>query len=146
MYKFGSKSKEKLDTCHSDLQKICNEVIKYFDFSILEGERTLEQQQIYFKEGKSKLDGINKKSKHQSSPSMAVDIMPYKENTNAFSGKELDTRRFYFMMGVVKMCAIKLLEDGEITHKLRFGLDWDGDDVFDDQNFHDMPHMELVKL
>lgn len=144
-YTFGTKSIAKLNTCHPDIQKILHELIKVYDVTVLEGERTLEKQQEYFAKGMSKLDGITKRSKHQSSPSMAVDIMPYKEGTNAFSGKELDDRRFYYMMGMVNVIAKQLKDAGEITHSVRFGLDWDGDDVFSDQNFHDLPHFELTK-
>lgn len=143
-YSFGERSLENFKTLHPDLQKILAELIMIYDFSIIEGHRTLETQQQYFKDGKSKLDGINQKSKHQSLPSMAADIMPYKKGTNAFSGDELDSRRFYMMMGMVKAIAHKLLIKGEITHRVRFGLDWDGDDTFKDQTFHDLPHVELV--
>jgi peptidoglycan L-alanyl-D-glutamate endopeptidase CwlK len=144
MYKFGNRSKENLKTLHQDLQLILNEVIKYYDFSIIEGHRTLETQQKYFSEGKSKLDGITKKSKHQYYPSRAVDIMPYKKGTNAFSGNEYDERRFYTLMGMIKLCASQLKDKGLITHSVRFGLDWDGDDTYRDQTFHDLPHFELV--
>lgn len=145
MYKFGQRSLSNLSGCHEDIQTILNELIKYYDFSVIEGHRTLEIQQKYFSEGKSKLDGVKKKSKHQEYPSMAVDIMPYKKLTNAFSGKELDNRRFYLMMGMVKAISLKLYEDGKISHKVRFGLDWDSDNTFTDQTFHDLPHFELIK-
>jgi hypothetical protein len=153
MYKFGKKSQKQLNTLHIDLQLILEEVIKIYDFSILEGIRTTKRQQKLFKAGRSKLDGINKKSKHQGKKdkdgnivSFAVDIMPYKKGTNAFSGKKKDAARFYFLMGMVKMIANKLLEEGKISHTVRFGLDWDSDDVFTDQNFDDLPHMELKKI
>ena len=145
MYSFSDKSRDKLSTCHKDIQKILRELIKYYDFSVIDGHRSKETQMRYFAEGKSTLDGVTKKSKHQSFPSMAVDIMPYKKGTNAFSGDELDNRRFYIMMGMVKAIADRLLKDGTITHKVRFGLDWDGDDTFKDQTFHDLPHFELIK-
>lgn len=145
MYSFSSKSAEKLQTCHEDIQLILKELIKIYDFSVLEGHRSLETQEKYFRDGKSKLDGTIRKSKHQSYPSMAVDIMPYKKGSNAFSGDELDDRRFYFMMGMVKVIAEKLLDEGKISHKVRFGLDWDGDETYRDQNFHDLPHIELIE-
>jgi len=141
---FSKTSQEKLLTCHKDIQTILNELIKVYDFSILEGHRSLQTQQEYFKAGKSKNDGILKPSKHQSIPSMAVDIMPFAKDTNAFSGKTLDNARFYFMMGMVQAITIRLLLEGKITHNVRFGLDWDSDKIFDDQDFHDLPHFELV--
>jgi peptidoglycan L-alanyl-D-glutamate endopeptidase CwlK len=144
MYKFGEKSQARFDTLHEDLQKILNEALKIYDFSIIEGHRTLEIQQSYFDRGLSKLDGINNKSKHQSYPSMAVDIMPYKKGTNAFSGQEKDNRRFYFLMGIISAITERLYQEKEITHKVRFGIDWDMDDIYTDQSFDDMPHIELI--
>ena len=148
MYNFGKSSREHLDTCHEDIQYILNKLIQIYDFSVLEGLRSTERQQELFNDEKSQLDGINKKSKHQSDigVSMAVDIMPWKKGTNAFSGEVKDASRFYYMMGMVRSIAEEALESGMIKHGVRFGLDWDSDDVFDDQNFDDLPHFELVKL
>ena len=147
MPSFSERSMARLDTCHPDIRLIMLELVKTYDCSILEGLRTTEKQQEYFIAGKSKLDGIYKKSKHQDDGtglSRAIDVMPYKKGTNAFSGEEKDFRRFYFMAGMIRAISAKLLEEGKITHKVRFGLDWDSDDVFDDQNFDDMPHFELI--
>lgn len=143
MAKFGKVSSERLNTCHVDLVLICTEVIKYIDFSVLEGTRTLEQQQKYFNEGKSKLDGVNQKSKHQSSPSFAIDIAPYPID---FKDKAKSKARFYLLAGYMFMCAETLFKDGLISHRLRWGGDWDSDKDFNDQSFDDLPHFELVKI
>jgi len=148
MYNFGRKSEAQLVTCHEDIQAILNVLIKFYDFSVLEGLRTEERQQMLFNEGRSKLDGIKKKSKHQDKGdgfSYAVDIMPYKKGSNAFSNNTKDNARFYMMMGMVKAISEDLYAQGAINHKVRFGLDWDGDDTFRDQSFDDLPHFELVK-
>ena len=148
-YRFGRRSRARLDTCHPDIIKIMEEVIKIYDFSVLEGLRTAEKQLEYFETGRSQLDGVNKLSKHQDHGdglSYAIDIMPYKKGSNAFSGKQKDKARFYYLGGVVKMAAYRLLEAGEITHTIRWGADWDSDDLFDDQNFDDLPHFELKKV
>lgn len=151
-YRFGKKSLRNLKTCHMDIQLILQEVIKYYDFSVISGIRSTQEQQELFKAGKSELDGVNKKSKHQGRKdtsnkivSFAVDIMPYKKGTNAFSKKKKDAARFYFMMGLVKATAVRLLQDGIISHKIRFGMDWNSNDIYTDQNFDDLPHFELVK-
>jgi len=150
-YTFGERSLKNLNTCHKDIHVILNELIKFYDFSVISGIRTTEEQQELFHLGRTKLDGVTQKSKHQGRPddegnivSFAVDIMPYKKSTNAFSGHEKDERRFYMMMGMVKAIADECFELGLITHKVRFGLDWDGDDTFRDQTFDDLPHFELV--
>lgn len=131
MPKVGEQSLKRLDTCDERIQKVLNEVIKHYDFMILEGTRTVEQQQQYYKEGKSKLDGINQKSKHQSYPSLAVDIAPYPIDWN-------DSKRFYYLAGLVIATA------NSMGIKLRWGGDWDSDGDFKDNNFNDLPHFELV--
>ncbi len=142
MYSFGSTSKKRLDTAHKDIQAICNEVIKHIDFSILEGTRTLEQQQEYYRDGKSKIDGVNRKSKHQSLPSLAVDVAPYPIEWKGDKSRA----RFYLLAGYFFMASEKLYEDGVIEHKLRWGGDWDSDKDFKDQSFDDLPHFELIKV
>ncbi len=143
MPRFGRTSQKRLDTCHEDLQKICNEVIKYFDFSILEGTRTLEQQQEYFRTGRSKLDGITKKSKHQSFPSHAVDVAPYPID---FAQASKAKARFYMLAGYFFEASKVLQERGEINHEIRWGGDWDSDKKFEDQSFDDLPHFELSRI
>lgn len=152
MYTFGKKSKLQLATCHKDIQLILNELINFYDFSVLEGLRTTERQHKLFMEGRSTLDGNIKRSKHQGREdedgeivSFAVDIMPWKKGTNAFSNNEKDNRRFYAMMGMVKAISKRLIKEGKIIHNIRFGLDWDGDDTYRDQTFDDLPHFELIK-
>ena len=54
--------------------------MKVSDCTILEGLRSTDRQQELYRQGKSKLDGLSKRSKHQPSPvhgmSMAVDVAP----------------------------------------------------------------------
>lgn len=143
-YSFGKTSQKRLDTCHEDLQKIMNELIKIYDVSVIEGTRSLETQQKYFAEGKSHLDGVTKLSKHQSYPSMAIDVIPYKKGHNAFSGEIDDIKRFCYMAGLIWMIASRLYKDGEISYRIRWGGDWNMNDIYTDQNFHDLPHFELI--
>jgi len=149
MYNFGNRSRARLNTCHPDMIKIMEEVIKVYDISVLEGLRTAEKQMEYFETGRSTLDGVKKLSKHQDHGdglSYAVDIMPYKKGSNAFSGKQKDLRRFYYLAGLVKMATAHLLAEGKISHTVRWGGDWNSNDLFDDQNFDDLPHFELKKV
>ena len=75
MPKFGNTSKRRLATCDEDLQELFQEVVKFFDCSILEGHRNEETQNKYFDEGKSQVKWPN--GKHNSSPSTALDAAPY---------------------------------------------------------------------
>ncbi len=90
MAKFSKASAAKLATCHPDLQKIFNDIIKTRDCTIICGARTLEDQQKAFKDGFSKIDGIKNKSKHQISEdqplSLAVDVLPYPIDWNDAKG------------------------------------------------------------
>lgn len=142
MFKFGKTSKKRLATCHIDIQLIMTEAIKItnVDFGIAEGERSVEKQQQYFKEGKSKIDGIKKKGKHNYTPSLAVDIYPYFNN-----GAKWDNEHLSYLSGIIHAVSEILLNDGKITHKVRWGGNWDMDGVIlIDQSFDDRPHFELV--
>lgn len=142
MYRFGTKSKAQLKTSHKDLQKIMNEAIKItdVDFGIAEGHRSIEKQMQYFEEGKSKLDGINNKSKHNYSPSMAVDIYAYVNNKASWDKEHLS-----YLAGIIHAISEMLFEQKITIHKLRWGGNWDRDGVIlDDQSFDDRPHFELI--
>ena len=128
MPKFSQSSLSKLSTCHLDLQWLFNEVIKYFDCTIICGRRTEADQNQAFAEGKSKLKYPN--SKHNKIPSLAIDVCPFPINWK-------DRDRFYFFGGFVKGIACQL------GINIRWGGDWDGDTDLADQNLYDLPHYEL---
>ncbi len=144
-YQFGKRSKEKLATCHKDLQLIAEESLKVsqVDFGVSEGHRTIEKQQEYFNSGKSKVDGIKIKGKHNYQPSLAFDIYAYVSGNPklAFSHTYLA-----YLGGVITAVAKRLLNEGKITHKVRWGYNWDSDgEIGTDQRFQDLPHFELKK-
>lgn len=128
MPSFGSASKERLDSCHPDIQTICYEVIKYYDFTVLEGYRTNKRQEELFHHGKSKLRAGE--SKHNKKPSIAVDLAPYPIDWD-------NAKRFYLLAGMMFQAAQGL------GVKLRWGGDWDGDWDHVDQSFNDLPHFEI---
>lgn len=75
MPNFSKQSSARLATCDLKLQDICNELIKLTDFVVLCGERNEADQNHAFDTGVSKVRFPD--SKHNSSPSQAVDIAPY---------------------------------------------------------------------
>lgn len=135
MYKLGEGSKKQLETCHPDIQKLINEVLKVMDIVVVEGHRGQIKQEEAFRTGRSKVQWPN--SKHNSSPSMAVDIAPYISAEGGIPWEK--TKYFYFMAGVVKAQAEKL------GIKLRWGGDFNQDMNFSNDSFLDMPHFELVE-
>jgi len=149
MYQFGKRSAEKLQTCHKDLQVIMNLSLSRskIDFGISEGYRTTGRQKELFDQGKSKIDGINKLGKHNLSPSEAVDIYTYHSDKKTRSKIAYDKSHLSYISGIIDSCVLELLEKGDITHKIRWGANWDSDGIIDfDQSFDDFPHFELLKL
>lgn len=135
MPKFSQESFSKLSTCHIDLRTIFFEVIKYFDCTILEGYRDEADQEADFKAGKTQLHWPN--GRHNSRPSLAVDVAPYPVEFN-------HPNRFYWFAGYVMATAEQLKQQGKITHSLRYGGDWNSNKEIDDQTFDDLVHFELV--
>lgn len=121
-FKFSKISQERLNTVDTQLQDIFNEVIKYYDCSIICGYRTEEEQRQAYDNGVSKCDGLKKISKHQLH--LAVDIVPY---PTLYS----DKNKFYELAGCVKTIAIQK------GINIKWGGDW--------KNFKDLPHWELDK-
>jgi len=138
MPKFGRRSKERLKGVHPDLVNVLNDVIKYYDITILEGLRSQDRQIDLYNDGKSKLDGVYKKSKHQLGK--AVDISPYPVDFQ-------DTKGYMYLAGLMIATAKKL------GVKLRWGGDWNGDHKFSgrenskrtdkSQTFDDLVHYEV---
>jgi hypothetical protein len=128
MPKFSKKSKKILSTCHEDLQLLFEIVIKEFDCTIICGYRGRYKQIVAFKRGYSKKQYPN--SKHNESPAMAVDVIPYPIDWG-------DKERMYYFAGYVKRVAL------ELGLKIRWGGDWNSDNVVNDQKFIDLPHFEL---
>jgi len=147
MYKLGKGSLKKLESVHHDLVKIINLAITRtpVDFGISEGHRTLERQKELYDQGKSKIDGISKKGKHNYSPALAIDLYAYHPNLETRKKIAYDVPTLCIIAGVILSCAKELEEKGEIKHSIRWGGNWDNDGVIlYDQSFDDLPHFELI--
>lgn len=138
MPKYSSASKQRLLLAHADLQTIFNEVIKYYDNTIVYSFRGKELQNRLYEEGATKKKYPH--SKHNVYLSMAVDSAPY---INGDVSK--DRYQCYHYAGFVLGVAQMLLNEGKISHKLISGSDWDDDNDVNDQKFRDLWHFELVK-
>ena len=143
MPKFGAKSSAILATVDKRLQQLFNEVIKHRDCSILEGRRSKERQNQLFKEKRSKLEWPNGKHNvlKKNELAKALDAVPYPivwpDKKNRPKDFVKDMGRLYAFIGFVQGIAVKQ------GIKIRVGADWDGDHDFKDQNFDDLPHIEL---
>jgi peptidoglycan LD-endopeptidase CwlK len=112
--------KGKLESCHADLQRLVKKLAETMDIIVVYGYRTKEEQDAAFASGNSKLKWP--KSGHNSSPSKAVDLAPYKEgkldwtDLQGFKDMQKEARKIAASMGI----------------KLKPLISWD------------LPHLELV--
>ena len=130
MPRFSRKSRSKLEGVDARLVLLLEEVVKYFDITVIEGKRSQERQNQLVKEGKSK----TKFGKHVQG--MAVDIAPYPIYWNARDD-------FHYLGGFVLGIACKM------GINIRWGGDWSSSSLAKEQrttkdnNFDDLVHIEI---
>lgn len=123
MPSFGKTSKKRLATVDPRLQKILNEVIKIYDFTILCGHRTEAEQNEAYSSKKSQLKWPN--SKHNTMPSIAVDIAPWPIDWN-------NIQQFKDLAKII------IEEAKKIDVELIWGGTW--------ETLKDYPHFELKMI
>jgi peptidoglycan LD-endopeptidase CwlK len=155
MPSFGARSKTQLDTCHPYLRIVLEEAIKHRDFTIIQGWRSKEEQEECFSRGTTTVHWP--RSKHNNlatnddvaagltatagAPlSLAADVAIWHKDTPHIRWKS--TGEFYMLSGFLQGMGELLLPKG---WHIRPGADWDRDGLTDDQSFHDLPHIELIK-
>ena len=127
MPKFGKRSRERLKGVDSRLVNVLNEVVKYFDITIIEGLRSQERQNELVAQGKSKTKFVQGK---------AVDIAPYPIDWDSRDD-------FHYLGGFVLGVASKMGID------IRWGGDWSDSSLSKnarttkDNNFDDLVHFEI---
>lgn len=126
MPKLSQISKERLATCHPDLQAVCNELIKQYDFSVLEGHRGEHAQNGAYEQGVSQVRYPH--SAHNKTPSLAVDIAPYPIDWDNIS-------RFNEMIIRFDTIAKILRAEGVIDSDFVYGGKW--------TKLKDWPHIEI---
>lgn len=126
MPRFSKLSRERLATCHPDIQAVCNELIKQYDFSVLEGRRGEQAQNLAYKRGTSQVKYPH--SAHNKIPSLAVDLAPYPIDWDNIS-------RFNEMIIRFDTIANVLREEGVISSEFVYGGKW--------ATLKDWPHIEI---
>lgn len=121
-------SLQRLETCDQRLQDVVKAAIKRIDFTVLCGFRNKQDQNDAFERGFSKVKWPN--GRHNKQPSQAVDLAPY-----PIDWRNLD--RFKAMMMIVKD------EGAKLNVPLRFGMDFNQNDIIGDDKFIDWPHVEI---
>ena len=143
---FSRRSRGILDTCHPDIIAVCNELIITYDFSVLHGLRTAQEQFDRYCKGRrlegnrwvvvdkrqivTYMDGTNKRSYHNFTPSTAVDIAPYPIDWK-------NKNRFHYMAGMFMGIAYRLRIQGIIDSEFEWGGNW--------KRFKDLPHFQIKR-
>lgn len=154
---FGLKSKEKMDT----LDKRAKSFLKWalyrspMDFSVIEGYRGEELQNLYFRTGASQLkypESEHNLTDGEGNPaSLAFHLLPAPSKL-PIQGYDIweDRERLTYLAGIiVGLGAACAIESGETTGVLgvRWGGDWDSDGIlnrWDKHKLDDLTHYELV--
>lgn len=148
MPKFGIESLSHLAECHPDLQRLFEKVVEGWDCKIIDGARTLQEQEKNVAKGVSK----TMDSKHlpqADGKSHAVDAMPYPLPSWRLLDKSLDAiKRVDPTLQICRSYAFVGFVAG-VAHamgiQIRQGVDWDSDRDFGDHSFIDLPHTEVRK-
>lgn len=119
---FSNSSLKRLNSCHSDLRDLFTEVVKHYDCTVLCGHRDVVAQTEAFDKGHSKVQYPN--SRHNSMPSMAIDVVPYPIDWD-------DKDRFIEFAGFVF----------GIASQMDINIEWGGHF----KSFFDGPHFQINK-
>lgn len=155
-FSYGRASRRRLGSCHVDLQRIADMALSLglMDITVVCGHRSQEEQDALYPEF-TRVKYPH--SKHNTNPSIAIDLAPYHPVYGYLSGSEEQIGKIAFkekislaeassfikseyhrLAGIILTCAKHLGID------LRWGGDWDSDSNTLDQNFIDLPHFELT--
>ncbi len=132
-FAFGHSSTTHLLTCHPDLQEVARAALltSPIDFAVTCGHRNKFDQDKCCAEGKSKTPWPT--SKHNSTPSRAMDFVPIIGGKAAWDDIE-----------AFKAIAHEILMVGDrLGVRLRWGGDWNMNGI-QDEKWYDRPHIEMV--
>ncbi len=128
MPRFSTKSLDRLAECGMPLQRLMVRAIAKTDFSVLCGYRGKIEQDAAYKKGTSKLKFPN--SKHNKTPSQAIDIAPYPLDWK-------DINSFIELSKIIKETWDEMPDEEKEGWKLEWGGDW--------PSFKDYPHYQINK-
>lgn len=138
MFTYGTRSRQKLDTCHSDLVTIAELALDVspYDIAIIHGWRGEELQNSLVDSGVSRTRWPESKHNYilDGEPySLAIDFAPWVDGAIPWN----DTHIFAVIAGVMFAVA------EEVGISITWGGDWDGDGSTKDQTLMDWGHIQL---
>lgn len=161
MPSLGKTSRSRLDTCDVRVQMLAEWLVEFFDVSVITGHRAKPEQDRAFKRRLSKLEWP--KSKHNSNPSMGIDLAPYDARFGQLFGNKPQLEKIAAQIKGRHSAATKLrLADQYVREQytlmagllmarardcgigLRWGGDWNQDFDTLDNSFDDLGHFEVT--
>lgn len=126
-FKLGARSIERLKGVQPDLVKVVKRALELteYDFSVIEGVRSIETQRAYVEKGVSKTMNSRHLTGH------AVDLYPV--------GRPTPWDRCH------NVAAAMLAAAKELGIHVRWGGDFNENGRSDDESFYDGPHFELSR-
>lgn len=137
-YIYGRRSKSILETVNVLLAQVFVYALDtgLMDITIIDGRRSRQQQNLYYAQGRSKVQWPNSKHnvRYPHDLSKAIDAAPY------VNGKtSSDFRHCIFLAGVIQTVGY------DMGVSIRWGGNWDMDgEPVTDQDFQDLWHYELI--
>jgi hypothetical protein len=134
--------RQQLNTVHQDLVRVLEEAVRRvpFDCIVVYGHRTVKEQQALYALGRTKrgarvtwLDGINKKSRHNYTPSLAIDVVPF---SIVKTGEWRETPESLAQLSILGAMAETVAKEFSIED-FAWGGRW--------KKTKDMPHFELTR-
>lgn len=138
-FSFGKKSKRELETVKEELRAVCKRALGYgvMDATVVQGRRSKEKQNEYYKNRKSKVKWPNSKHnvRDENDLAKAVDVVPYVNGKISWNQKHC-----------LVWAGLMLGAAAELGIAVRWGGNWDCDgEIVTDQRFNDLVHFELRK-
>ncbi len=133
MNKFGTQSMEALETAHATLRTVAHKVLEVKDHSVLVGHRSEIEQDAGFNASPQTTRLKWPEGKHNSFPSMAIDVQTYPRPADEQDLREEQMYLLGLYVGVAKYMGVEL----------RTGADWDRDGEISDNGWDDLFHVEL---
>lgn len=150
MFAFGKASLEKLEGVHPDLVRVLKRAISIspIDFKVIEGIRTPERQKKLYAQGRTAPGpkvtwtlNSNHFVNKATGFGHAVDLLPAPYDWKLEDPKstpEMDDNFAIMARAVLKAAELEGV-------RIRWGANWDGDNIWREKGETDNPHFELSK-
>lgn len=137
MYQYGEMSMARLETVDHRLQQVFKIALSLglIDISILQGMRNRDEQNRYYRDGRSRVPWPEGKHnvKEPGEKAKAVDAAPY------IHGASFNYNHCCYLAGIILAVGKSLGVD------IRWGGNWDMDgEPVTDQDFQDLVHYEVI--